>query len=338
MNRQLMALVAGMATLFLVAGCSDNPQTASSPNTAAAPTPSPISTPIPIVAVIPKGTTSEYWKAVRSGAVTAANDLRGHIKWKGPLREDDRAGQIQIVQQSVADGVAGIVLAPVDNAALVGPIRAARAKNIPVVIIDSALNGTPGKDYVSFVATDNEHAGELGGERMVQLLGGKGKVVLLRYAEGSASTAAREAGFLSVMFKNRGITIISDNEYGGSTQSGAQTKAMQMIDSLKQADGIFCPNESTTLGMLHALIQNKLAGKVKFVGFDASPTEIDALKAGQIQALVAQDPTQIGYTGVTTMLNYLNKLSAPATVDTGVTVIDASNLNSPSVTWLLRPH
>jgi ribose transport system substrate-binding protein len=330
------ALLTGTVAMLMAAGCSSNsPEqpvaTGGGTNVSASPPASPSLT----IAVIPKGTTHEYWKSVQAGAEAAGKDLGAQIEWKGPLREDDRAGQIQIVQQFEADGVSGIVLAPLDNAALAAPVQSATGKNIPVVIIDSALNGTAGKDFVSLVATDNEHAGELGGERLAKLLGGKGKVVLLRYAEGSASTVAREAGFLTAMKKSPGITMISDNEYGGATQGEAQTKAMQMIDSLKQADGIFCPNESTTLGMLHALIQNNLVGKVKFVGFDASPPEIDALKTGQVQALVAQNPTKMGYDGVASVIDKIHGKSVPTSVDTGVTVIDKDNLNTPDVQKLL---
>ena len=103
------------------------------------------------------------------------------IHWKGPLLENDRAQQIEIVQQFVSSHVSGIVLAPLDNAALVKPVQSAMAQHIPVVIIDSALDGTPGKDFVCFVATNNHKGGVLGGERLAELLNRKGKVVLLRY-------------------------------------------------------------------------------------------------------------------------------------------------------------
>jgi ribose transport system substrate-binding protein len=103
------------------------------------------------------------------------------------------------VEGFVSRGVSGIVLAPLDDSALVGPVTSADAHKIPVVIIDSGLKGG---DYVSFVATDNGKGGRLGGEHLAKVLGGKGKVVLLRYAEGSASTNEREDGFLEAMKAN----------------------------------------------------------------------------------------------------------------------------------------
>jgi len=287
------------------------------------------------IAVIPKGTTHQYWNSVKAGADAAGKDLGVNIEWKGPVLEDDRAGQIQIVQQFVSDNVSGIVLAPLDENALVSPVRAAAASKIPVVIIDSALKATPGQDFVSFVATDNHKGGYLGGERLAQLLGGKGKVILLRYMEGSASTEAREAGFEEAIHKYPGITILSDTNYAGATQGEAQTKAMQMVDEIKQADGIFCPNESSTMGMLQALKQDNLTGKLKFVGFDASPPLIDALKAKQIDALVAQNPTRMGYEGVQSVVAAIQHQTVAATIDTGVTVIDNSNIGTPDVQKLL---
>jgi ribose transport system substrate-binding protein len=285
--------------------------------------------------VIPKGTTHSFWKSVEAGARAAGTELGVQVNWKGPLKESDRAQQIAIVEQFVSGNVSGIVLAPLDDTALQKPVQSATAKGIPVVIIDSALKGTPGKDFVSFIATDNHQGGVLGGERVAQLLGKRGKVILMRYAVGSASTTERESGFLEVMQKNPEIQILVENRYAGATVGEAKTAAMALVDRLKQADGIFCPNESSTMGMLLALRQNNLAGKVKFVGFDASPQLIDALQKGEIDALVVQNPVKMGHDGVKIMVDHLRGQSVPATMDTGVKVIDRDNLNTPDVQKLL---
>src|SRR5207247_1800967 len=140
-----------------------------------------------------------------------------NIIWKGPPKENDRSDQIGLVEQYVADGVSGICLAPLDSAALVDPVTMANKKHIPVVIFDSALKGTAGKEFVSFVATDNKKGGMIAGEELARLLGGKGKVVMMRYAPGSASTDEREKGFLEAMAKNPGIEMIEKDRYGGAT-------------------------------------------------------------------------------------------------------------------------
>jgi len=156
------------------------------------------------------------------------------------------------------------------------------------VIIDSGLKS---QEYVSFVATDNRLGGRLGGERLAQLLGGKGKVVLLRYAEGSNSTGEREAGFLEAMQAAKGIEVVSSNQYGGADVEGAYKKSESLLSRYKRADGslavdgIFTPNESTTLAMLRVLQDNGWAGKVKFVGFDASDTLVKGLGDAHIDGL-----------------------------------------------------
>ena len=287
------------------------------------------------IAVIPKGTTHVFWKSVEAGARTAGKELGVDIVWKGPVKENDRAQQIAIVEQFINDGISGIVLAPLDFTALARPVLSAGRKRIPVVIFDSALKGEAGKDFVSFVATNNRKGGSIGGEHLAKLLGGKGKVVLLRYEEGSASTMEREAGFLEAVGKSAGVVVTASNRFAGATAGEAKTASMNMIDKLKEANGIFCPNESSTFGMLLALRQNNLAGKVKFVGFDTSPPLIEALQKGEIDALVAQNPTRMGYDGVTTIVKYIKGEKTPITIDTGVELITRNNLKDPKIKALL---
>jgi ribose transport system substrate-binding protein len=288
------------------------------------------------IAVIPKGTTHVFWKSVEAGAKKAGTELGVDIIWKGPLREDDRAEEIKVVEQFTSEGVDGIVLAPLDFEALVRPVTSAMQRKIPVVIFDSALRGEPGKDFVSFVATNNKKGGQMAGEQLVKLLGGKGKVVLLRYQVGSASTTERETGFLEVMKANPEIQVISSDQYALATVASAKTKAMQMIDQLKQANGIFCPNESATVGMLGALKDAGLIGKVKFVGFDATPALVDALKAGELEALVAQNPTNMGYLSVKTVVAKIKGEKVDPMIDTGVKLVTQESLNDPEMKKFLN--
>ncbi len=283
------------------------------------------------IAVVPKGTTHNFWKSVEAGARKAGAELGVEILWKGPLKEDDRAQQIGVVQQFVGSGVSAIVLAPLDDTALRTPVRAAAERNIPVVIFDSALKGEAGRDFLSFVATDNRRGGRLGGEELARLLGGQGKVVLLRVAEGSASTSEREAGFLEAMKAAPGISVIVDNRYGGVTVASAQDSAMNLIDRIREADGVFCPNESTTQGMLLALRQTGLAGKKAFVGFDTSAPLLGALEKGDIAALVAQNPQKMGYLGVMTAVKHLRGEKVATLIDTGCVLVTKANRSTPEV-------
>ncbi len=332
--KNLLALLP--LALLIVAGCgnSSSESGSASGNSAAGTTPQTGGEKL-TVAVVPMGTTHDYWKSLEAGAKQAGEELGVEIKWKGPLKEDDRAGQIGIVQGFVADNVSGIVLAPLDANALIAPVSAAMEKKIPVIVVDSPLANEAGKDYTALIATNNKRGGELGGERLAKLIGEKGKVVMLRNAEGSASTAAREEGFLEAMKKFPGIQVISENQRGGRTQSEAQTKAMQMVDVLKQANGIFCSNESTSAGMLQALAQNGLAGKVRFVGFDSSPTLVDGLKAGNIDALVVQNPRKMGYEAVKAIVSKIKGGTVQTNTDTGVTLVDKENVGTPDVKTLI---
>lgn len=287
------------------------------------------------IAVIPKGTTHEFWKSIHAGAVKASRELGVEIIWKGPLKEDDREQQIKVVENFIARRVDGIVLAPLDDKALAPVVHSAVAGKIPVVIIDSDLKS---EDFASFVATDNYKGGVLGARRLGALLGGKGKVLMMRYAEGSASTNQREAGFLDTIKKEfPGIEVVSSNQYGGATTETSYKKAENLLLRFPDVDGIFCPNESTTFGMLLALQSVRKAGKIRFVGFDSSEKLAKALKEGQIQGLVMQHPFQMGYLGVKTMVQHLRGEKVEKRVDTGCEVVTAENLDKPEVKELMTP-
>lgn len=287
------------------------------------------------IAVIPKGTTHEFWKSIHAGAVKASREFDVEIIWKGPLKEDDREQQIKVVENFVARGVDGIVLAPLDNKALVTVVNDAAGRNIPVVIIDSDLKSDR---YVSFVATDNYKGGVLGARRLGEVLGGKGKVLMMRYAEGSASTMQREAGFLDTIKKEfPGIEVVSSNQYGGATTESSYKKAESLLLRFPDVDGIFCPNESTTFGMLLALKSIGKGGKIKFVGFDSSEKLAKALRAGEIQGLVLQHPFQMGYLGVKTMVQALRGEKVEKRIDTGCEVITVENMDKPEQKELLTP-
>jgi len=292
------------------------------------------------IAVIPKGTSHVFWASIHAGAVKASRELDVDIIWRGPLREDERDSQVSEVEGFVSRGVSGIVLAPLDEAALVEPVASAARSKIPVVIIDSGLKSD---QYVSFVATDNHKGGALAGEHMVKLLGGKGKVVLLRYAEGSNSTGEREKGFLEALQGARGIEVVSANQYGGADVEGAYKKSEAVLSGFKASDGrlgvdgIFCPNESTSFAMLRVLQDNRWAGKVRFIGFDASDNLVKGLREGQIDALIVQDPVRMGYLGVKTMVDHLRGRAVEKRIDTGVHLVTKADMDTAETKELLQP-
>ena len=175
----------------------------------------------------------------------------------------------------------------------------------------------------------------MAGEQLGKLLDGQGKVVLFRFKEGSASTGQREMGFLDAIKKFSDIHVIVDNRYSGTTAREAQSTALKMMDQLKEADGIFCPTEPSTLGMLLALKRNDLAGSKKLVGFDTSPGLMEGLKKGEIQALVIQNPKKMGYEAVNALVSKMKGEAVPTIIDSGAAVITNENLNTPEIQALL---
>jgi ribose transport system substrate-binding protein len=292
------------------------------------------------VAVIPKGTSHVFWQSIHGGAEKAAQELGVSVVWRGPLREDDRESQVTEVENAVARGVAGIALAPLDESALVAPVSSAMKRRIPVVIFDSGLKGD---DYVSFVATDNDAGGRLAGEHLVKLLNGRGRVVLLRYAEGHDSTTRREEGFLTAVRQAPAVEIVSANQYGGADVEGAYKRAEALLSSLKTADGrlavdgIFCPNESVSFAMLRVLQDNGWAGHVRFIGFDASDSLVQGLRAGHIDGLIVQDPVRMGYLGVKTLVSHIRGEKVERRIDTGVQLVTPDRMDLPDVKELLKP-
>lgn len=291
------------------------------------------------IAVIPKGTTHEFWKSIHAGALKAELELTGvQTVWKGPTKEDDRLQQINVVENFINAGVAGIVLAPLDNEALVRPVREATKAGIGVVVMDSGLNAEVCADYASFVATDNYLGGQKGARRLGTLLGGQGRVLMMRYQVGSASTEQRERGFLDVIASEYpGIKIVSSDQFGGATTESAYAKGENLLNRFPELDGIFTPNESTTFGMLRALQESGRAGKVKFVGFDSSEKLIQAMRAGQLHGLVLQNPLHMGYMAVKTLVSYLRGEPVPARIDTGSEVATPENMADPRIAELLSP-
>ncbi|MCG6924180.1 MAG: substrate-binding domain-containing protein [Acidobacteria bacterium] len=328
-RRAVLAALAGALALGVAStGCQEGPPQDPSERTLR-------------IAVVPKGTNMTFWRTIHAGAVKAQRDLaeRGiavEILWKGPLREDDREQQIQVVEGFTSQKVDGILLAPLDAKALVRPVEEAKRLGIPTVIFDSGLNS---EDLVSFVATDNFKGGEMAADEMGRLLDGRGEVLLLRYQEGSASTTAREEGFLAQLGKAwPDVSVVSSDQHAGPTRDTAKRAAENLLNRFgTDLDGVFVVNETSTRGMLLALQDTQLAGKIRFLGFDGTPAYADAVRAGEMDGFVIQDPFGMAALAVETMVDHLQGKPVPPRVDTGVLVVNAENLDTDEAQRLLHP-
>lgn len=286
-----------------------------------------------VIAVIPKGTSHFFWQSVHAGAETAAKEAGVEIMWKGPEHESDSAAQINIVEDAINRRVDGIVLAPTHKDALVPIVERAGRENIPVAIFDSGI-GT--ENYVSYVATNNLQGGAVAAERLAAKLGGKGKIAILGVKAGSVSTEQREQGFAdTIKQKYPGIEIVAF-QYGEADRARSLDRATDILTAHPELNGFFASNESSTVGVVQALKQKGLAGKIILVGFDSSPNLIDDLKAGAIDALVLQNPFKMGYESVKAMVAKLNGQTPPKVIDTGVNLLTKDNLETPEMKELLK--
>lgn len=285
-----------------------------------------------IIGVIPKGRAHIFWQSVHAGAVKAAQEGGAKVLWNGPTEETDYTGQIEVVESMINRHVSAIAVAPIDKRAIAGVIdRAAEAK-IPVILFDS---GVDTKNYVSLVATDNYAAGQLAAERLASLLGGKGRIVMVKVEPGAASTEAREKGFTDVITsKYPGIEIV-DQRYGMADFAKSLTVAENMLTAHPDLTGMFASNESSTVGAAQAL--RGRGGKIKLVGFDWSPALKESLENGIIDTLVVQNPFQMGYIAVQSALKTLHGEAVPKSQPLPPTLVDRTNLHQPEIQALLNP-
>ncbi len=321
MQKPFLAL-AVVASLILSTGCNKKPDE-NAPGTAAAKH---------VIAVIPKGTTHIYWQSVKAGAEAAGKEFGYEIQWNGPERETDRERQIQIVEDFIVQKVDGVVLAPLDKDALVPSVEKLAGLKIPCAIIDS---GIATDKYVTFAATDNYQGGVLAARRMGEILGGKGNVIVLKYVPGSASTTDRENGFIETIQKEFPGMKIVDSKYGQDTVETALQAAEDMLTKNKDVQGFYACNAPTAVAALQAL-QTQKRSEIKMVGFDAEKALIDGLKAGQIDALVVQNPFKMGYEGVKAVAMSIKGQPVEKKMDTGVEVVTKPSLDKPEIKTLLN--
>lgn len=287
-----------------------------------------------LVAVVPKGTNHIFWQTVHAGALKAAQEFDLEILWNAPQLEIDSSRQISIVENLITRQVDGIVLAPVEEQALVSVVERAVERGIPVSIFDSGIKTDK---IISYVATDNYRAGVMAAQRMGEILGGKGKVGVIGFMPGSASTMQREAGFTETTAKEfPGIEIVGVR-FPMADRAKALAEAENLMTAHPDLAGLFADNESSTDGTVRAVKQRGAAGKVKVVGFDASAELVSEMKAGTIDSIVVQDPFKMGYESTRSVALYLKGEKPPRETDSGAYLIRADNIDSPQMQAIVFP-
>jgi ribose transport system substrate-binding protein len=286
------------------------------------------------IAVIPKGTAHVFWQSVHAGAAAAGQEFHAEILWDGPPNETDYSRQLEILDSMLNRHVDGVVVAAADRTTLNASLDRAARENVPVVVFDSAVDST---NYVTFVATDNLGAGQMGARKLGQLLNGKGTVAMIENTPGSASTMDRERGFKDAMAKEfPGIQIVAE-QYSMSDRAKGMTVAENILTAHPSLDGIFASSEPSSVGAAQALKSRGLVGKIKFVAFDSSEGLVEDLKGGVMDALVAQDPFKIGYEAVKAVVEKLDGKAPPKRMDLSAVVVTKADLDKPEIQQLLHP-
>lgn len=279
-----------------------------------------------IIAVIPKGTAGMWWEVVHKGANKAAQELGYEILWTGPEQESDREKQIQSVEDSMAKNVVGLVLAPNDFQALARPVTKVYDAGIPCVIIDSAV-GVDEKYYSSFAATDNVEGGATAARIMGQKLKGRGNVILTKFVQNSASTDARTAGFVDTLKAEFPNIKIVDQQYTlGTVEDSRQKTTDMLLRNRDNVDGLFAVNHPTSVGAYKALQSIELAGKVVMIGFDSDKVLVEGIERGEVDALIVQNPYEIGYQGVQLVVKAINGETNPKKVPIPSMVADRDSI------------
>ena len=285
------------------------------------------------IALAPKGLAHQFWLTVKAGAEAAAKEFGAEIDWQGPAKETEVDKQISIMEDMISSKVNAIVMAACDENALIGVVQKAIDAGIPVVTIDSGIKSDIA---VSFVATDNVAGGRTAARELARLIGEEGEVGLIPFVPGAATSELREQGFLEGLAEFANIKL-AQKLYCMSDVAKGMSVTEDMMTSNPGLKGIFAANEPGAIGSAQALKAAGKAGQIKLVAFDASNEEIQALKEGSIQALVVQNPYQMGYQGVKAAIDHLQGKPVDKRVDTGVTVVTMENFNDPEIQKLLYP-
>lgn len=318
-NRSLVSALI-LSLLACLLGCSSSDDSASdSPKSRKT-----------VIAAIPKSTGGDFWETVEAGARRAAAELDIELKWEGTVTETEIAEQTKIIENMINLGVDAIALAPLNNQAQRKPVQSAVDNGIPVVVFDSSIDGNA---HSSFVATDNQLGGSLGAEYISSKVAPKGRVVVFRYVQGTASTAKRSDGFIETA-QAAGLEVAADPFSESGTLEGSKSVVAntleRFIENGKLAlDGIFAANLTTTLGVSSALDDLRSSGievDLVFVGFDSSKKLVQEVQAGKIDALIVQSPEKMGYLAVKTALAVSQGKTVEVHVDTGVQVVTAQRL------------
>ncbi len=322
-------IVCGLIVLAMAAGCGGEK--------AATPSAQPAATPAQKarleIGVVPKGISHQFWLTVKAGADAAGNEFNANIRWQGPDKETEIDKQVNILEDMISRKVDAIVMAACDENGLTNVIKKAVDAKIPVVTIDS---GVKSDLPVTLVATDNIAGAKAAAKELARLIGNEGEVGLMPFVPGAATSELREQGFKDGLKELPNLKLVA-TLYSQSDVAKGMNVTQDMMTANPNLKGLFAASEPGAIGAAQAIKAAGKAGQVKLVAFDGSDEEIEMLKNGTIQALVVQNPFQMGYKGVKAAIDTINGKPIEKRIDTGVTVVTMENFNQPEIQKLLYP-
>ena len=284
------------------------------------------------IPVISKGFQHQFWLAVKAGAEQAAKDLDVTITFEGPENESMVDKQMDMLQVAIDKNPAAICFAAVDSKAAIPLLQQAKEKGIPVIGFDS---GVDSDIPLSTAATDNVAAAALAADKMVELIGGAGQVAIIAHDQTSRTGIDRVKGFTDrVAEKYPNVTIVA-TQYGGGDQLKSTDLAKAIIQGNPELKGFFGANEGSIIGVLNAVKELGMKGKLVVIGYDSGQQQIEAIRSGLEAGAITQDPIGIGYKAVEAAVKAVKGETLPKFIDTGFHWYDNTNIDDPVIAALL---
>ncbi|MEA2280579.1 MAG: ribose transport system substrate-binding protein [Solirubrobacteraceae bacterium] len=268
----------------------------------------------------------EFYITMNCGAKAEAQAKGATLDFQGPDQFDPSL-QTPIVNAVQAKKPDAVLIAPTDTKALYAPIKALADNGSKVVLVDTTLDQP--SIAASQIASNNTAGGEQAAKTLLQLTGGKGKYLVINVKPGISTTDQRGAGFEKVIKSTSGATYLGQ-QYNNDDPAKAASIVTSTLAKNPDLTGIFATNLFGAEGAATGLRQAGKLGKVKIVGFDAGPKQVQDLKDGVVQALIAQQPATIGKDGVDQAINALSGKPVTKKIGTGFSVITKKNLAASS--------
>jgi ABC-type sugar transport system substrate-binding protein len=265
------------------------------------------------------GAGNPFWAAVEAGARAAGAEHGVEVIVVAPPQESDVQAQINQIEDLIAQKVSGIALAPTDPNALAPVVEAAKAQGIPVVFVDTrGVN-----EGVSFIGTNNEVGAALAAKYLCDTLPSGAEVAILQGLISQSTGQERYNGAKGGL-EGCGLKIVAEQPANWDRATGISVTETILAGNPNLA-GIFGSNDNMALGAVEAVKQAALLDKITIVGFDANPDAANAIIAGDMEASIAQAPSNMGKFGIESLIKLSKGESLEAWVDTGTVLVDASN-------------